>query len=470
MNNFIKNFFLFSLLMVLLSAPCLAENLNIDKNATTQAFMDEGFQVNEGKMETIDIMGMYDAGISSSCYGNNPSAPYMTFKVPKAPGQTCNNSLSDAPIEPDNAGLWLDFHMRPDEAFVYIGITPPECEYFSYADFLSVRYFPDTDEHRRVYASLEDTINLDRLKEEPAYLSGVFSKPIVLILTADKNADLKARDALLKAGYQDTIIHTLTIPGPLVHLGLTSTTDTINALHRVALFTNETEGDAYMNSIPGIIYRLTPENESEPDYYEVPELIIRGTGDTRELNLMDDLEELREAIITRYGKDHVEDLTTKIWIFEGYDAIQRGIDALGESRDTVYLNTTETILGSEPGEEIIVYGVNHVATQKATYANFGLYGGWALNGVEGISNKDYSGSAEEYLPNNPDAKYLYVAKISREDDGKNTTSVVLSGVGVNGIEPDEPCFVGYRAYVEPETGIGPEWGEIVYDRAMKINP
>ena len=215
---------------------------------------------------------------------------------------------------------------------------------------------------------------------------------------------------------------------------------------------------------------FTLENESKPDYYEVPKLIPRGTGDTRELNLMKDLEELRAAIISRHGKDHVEDLTTKVWLFDGYDAIQRGIDVLGESRDTVYLNTTETTLGDNPGEEIIVYGVNHAATGKATYSNFGFYGEWARNGVGGISNKDYTGSAEEYLPNNSNAKYLYVAKISRVDDGKNTTSVIHSGVNVSRIEPDEPCFIGYRAYIEPETGVSPAWSELVYDRAMKITP
>lgn len=470
MDHYVKNFIIFFVLTVFLLAPALADTISVTRNATVQAFENAGFQVNEGKMETVNVLGMYNAGVSPSCYGNNPTAPYMTFKVPKAPGQTCNNSLSDAAIEPDNAGLWLDFHMRPDEAFVYVGVTPPECEYFSYADFLSVRYFPDTDEHRRIYASLEDTINLDRLKAEPAYQSGVFSKPIIVILTADKHADQKAREALVTAGYPENIIHTLTVPGPLVHLGLDSKTDTINSLHRVALFHNETEGNAYMNSTPGIVYRLTPENESEPDYYEVPNLIPRGTGDTRELNLMKDVEELRAAIISRHAKDHVEDLTTKVWLFDGYDAIQRGIDVLGESRDTVYLNTTETTLGDKPGEEIIVYGVNHAATGKATYANFGLYGDWALNGIGGLSNKDYTGSAEEYLPNNPNAKYLYVAKISRVDDGKKTTSVIQSGVGVSGIESDEPCFVGYRAYVEPETGVSPAWSEIVYDRAMKITP
>jgi len=135
----------------------------------------------------------------------------------------------------------------------------------------------------------------------------------------------------------------------------------------------------------------------------------------------------------------------------------------------VYLNATGTTLGDNPGEKIIVYGVYHSATGKATYANFGRYGSWALNGVGGMSNNDYSGSAEEYLPNNPDAKYLYVAKLSRMDDSKNMTSVIRSGVGVSGIELENPCFIGYLAYVEPESGISPAWSELVYDRAMKIN-
>jgi hypothetical protein len=185
---------------------------------------------------------------------------------------------------------------------------------------------------------------------------------------------------------------------------------------------------------------------------------------------MDDLQELREAIVTRYGEDHVEDMRTQVGMWEGYDAIQRGIDALGDSRDTVYLMTTNTTLGDTPGESIIVYGVNHAATGKATYSNFALYGQKAFNGIEGLSNIDYAGTAEEFLPDNPDAKYLYVAKLTRENDADYKTVIVPSGVGAYGIEPDDLCFVGFRAYVEPETGVSPAWGEILYDRAMKITP
>ncbi len=461
---------LLALLTLLFTASALADITGISENTTVRFFQEQGFQVSEGKMQTVDAIGLYDAGITPSCYAINPSAPYMSFKVPKAPGQTTNNTISDYPINHENKGLWLDFRLRPDEAFVYIGTTPPACDYFSYTGYLAMRYFPTTGESSRVYASLGDAVSLARLQEEQGYQDGVFSQPIIVILTADKTADQKVRDALIAAGYPEEIIHTQVIPHSLVNMGLSVESDTVSTLHRVAFFHNEAEGAAFMNSTPGIVYRLTPETEEEPQYFDLPNLIPRGTGDTRELDLKDDLNELREAIIKNYGADHVEDLNTHMWIFEGYDAIQQGIDALGDIRDTAYLNTTTTILGDQPGECIIVYGVNHAATGKATYSNFGLYGLKELNGIQGVSNHDYTGSAEEYLPGNPNAKYLYVAKISREDDGKVTTSVIPSGVGAHGIEPDELCFVGFRAYVEPETSVGPAWNELVYDQAMKITP
>ena len=457
-------------LTILVSVSGMADNFGIDTNTTVQAFQDNGFLVGLGKMQTVDAIGLYDAGITPSCYAINPSAPYMSFKVPKAPGQISNNTISDSPINPENKGLWLDYHTRSDEAFVYIGTTPPECDYFSYCGYIATRYFQLPGEKRRVYASLGDSLSLARLKEEPAYQSGVFSRPIIIIFTADMHADTRARTALIAAGYPENIIHTLVIPNTLVNLGLDAETDTLTTLHRLALFADEEEGNAYMNSTPGIVYRLTPETEEEPAFFKVPDFIPRGTGDNREMDLMDDLEKLRQAIIDRYAEYTAEDLTTKIWIFEGYDAIQRGVDALGDIRDTVYLNTTNTVLGDKPGECIIVYGVNHVATGKATYANFGLYGLKALNGIQGVSNHDYTGTAEEFLPGNPNAQYLYVAKICREDDGHPATSVISSGIGAHGIEPDELCFVGFRVYVEPETSVGPAWNEIVYDRAIKITP
>jgi hypothetical protein len=113
----------------------------------------------------------------------------------------------------------------------------------------------------------------------------------------------------------------------------------------------------------------------------------------------------------------------------------RGIDAVGPNNDACYLwsaNQTASsptppfpnlsqyyefsrnppiTLGNDTNEFIIVYGINHVASGKATYSNFGIYGADVWNSVGAIEDPIFNGTAEEYLPDNPDAKYLYVYKI-----------------------------------------------------------
>lgn len=142
-------------------------------------------------------------------------------------------------------------------------------------------------------------------------------------------------------------------------------------------------------------------------------------------------------------------------------------------RSTIYpfLQDPKITLGNDTDEFIIVYGVNHAATGKATYSNFAIYGAAGWNGVRAITDADFSGSAEEYLPDNPNAKYLYVYKLARncsEDD--QYCYEVPYGVGAYGIELDQPLFVAWRAYMENTTKTGPAYSEIVYDQAIKFDP
>ncbi len=42
------------------------------------------------------------------------------------------------------------------------------------------------------------------------------------------------------------------------------------------------------------------------------------------------------------------------------------------------------------------------------YQNFGPFGADIWNGVGAITDVDFNGTADEYLPGNPNGKYLYV--------------------------------------------------------------
>jgi hypothetical protein len=444
-----------------------------DIDALQAALQADGFTVQEGKLETIDVLALYNAGILPSCYGNNAQAPYMCFKLPKAPGQTTNNTISDSPIKPENAGLWADYRMRPDEAVVFIGKTPPDCSYYSYCNYIALRYFPNEGQSRRVFGSLDDPLNNMTISTEgtPGGKEGdAFEQYTVIISTADKGIDQRVRDSLASAGYSMDIVNTDVIPSGLVKMGLDAEDDTFALIHRLAFFTNEQEGEDYMASAQGSVFRLTPAGDTRLDPFEVPEMRVRGTGDTSELDLMGALEELRQAILSKYGSLQATEITTNPWLLQGYNAIQTGTDALGDNNDTVYLRSDQFILSDNPQEFLIVYGINHAALGKYTYNNFCFYGADIMNGVAGMENATLMGTAEEYLPDNPAAKYLYACKVARDDGGDPKVLEVPTGPGAYGVPLDAKAFLGFRIYLEKETKTGPFWFEVLYDRAIKFGP
>jgi hypothetical protein len=432
----------------------------------------EGFTVQQGKFEKFDVLAMYDAHIISSCFGNNPSTPYLAYKLPGYPGLAQGGRVTDAIIHPENKGLWLDYFMKPDEAIVFVGTTPPESKYFSYRSYIGTRWYPERNTFGRIFASLGDAINNVRINtgSSPGQAgSNPYEKPVMIITTADRDTNEQVRKAAIRAGYSTGMMNDDIIPSGLIRMGLPNTSDTITFVHRVAFFANKTRGGEYLNSTPGYVFRLTPNTSHTPQPYNVPPLIVRGTGDTRELNLMKDLDALREAIIDRYGDGMViSENKTGLGGFEGYDAIQQDIDALGDNRDTIYLRNGDYLLSDN--DFIIVYGVNHQAIGKVLYTNVALYGVEAFNGVVAVSNADYAGSASSYLPGNEHANLLYAWKFARHCNGEKGCTEVPSCCGALGIPEDVPVFIGIRAYVEPGTGIGPAWSEILYDQAIHFGP
>jgi len=431
-----------------------------------------GFVVAEGVFEIFDIIKMYDTGLIPSCWGNNPSTPYMIYKLPLAPGQTVPNTLTEGVINPERKGLWNDYRLRSDEAIVFVGVTPPEVKYFSYRSYLAIRYFPAEGKGRRIFASLGDTINNLEIKTAgtPNGAKGnPFSQETIVITTADKGTDAKVRSAIQAAGYSLSVVNTDTIPAGLMKMGLDEQADTFTFIHRVAFFADPVAGQHYITQFKGRVFRVTPSTVSTPEPFPVQPLKVRGTGDTSELNLMAAVDELRQAILAKHGSANATELGTRIWLLEGNDAIQRGVDVIGENRDTFYLRSDPFTLADKADEYLIIYGVNHAATGKATYSNFGMYGEKAINGVGAIASDALTGTAEAYLPNNPAAKYLYVYKVARDARGDSLCLEVKYGVGAAGVDLDQEAFIGFRAYLEPSTKVGPNWFEVLYDRVIKFS-
>ena len=474
----------------------LAVNVDIgDVEKFKQALEQDGFTVQEGELGYFDFIKLYNMGVLPSAYGNNPTTKYVAYFVPPAPGYNVDTKISEIArmlgMSGNTASFW---NLSPDEAVIFVGRTPPECRFFNFDLILMFRNYGN--ETRWIFAPPVDPLNMDVIKTEgtPNGQSGnPFNQTTVVVTTSDKGIDQRIRTAAKFAGYPDGIINTHVLPPSMLKLGLENNSDVFGVGIRPAVFKDKQAGEDYINNTPAVILRITPNESSKLEPYDVPMQRVRGTG-TTEFDLMDDLEELKNAIINKYSGSTARELPTSMWVPDGVDGIQRGINVIGPNNDCCYLwsatqpvesptapffNTSgfypflqdsQVTLGNDTDEFIVVYGVNHVATGKATYSNFAIYGADVWNGIKAITDWDFNGTAEEYLSDNPNAKYLYVYKLARNCNGDQHCFEVPYGKGGYGIDLDQPLFIGWRVYHEKDTKTGPSYSEIVYDKAIKFDP
>jgi hypothetical protein len=491
-----KVYIILAILFATLIGTSFAQNATTgDVNAFKQALEKDGFTVQQGGIGYFDAIKAYNLGALTSALGNNPSTKYLTCFVPPAPGHDVPELFSQIAktlgMSQNTSAFW---NLGPDEAIIFVGRTPHECRYFCYDTELLFTTF--RNESRWIWTCLGDPLNNLVIKTEgtpDGQPGNPFDQTTLIITTADKGIDRRIRAAAQSAGYPDNITNTIVIPSTVLNMGLGKSSDTYLMVIRPALFKDQQAGDAYIKRVPATILRITPNVSAQLDPYIVPKQRVRGTG-TTEFDLLDDLNKLRDAILTKYSTLNATELPTSRWFTEQYTGLQTGINTWGPNNDACYLWTANQpvtspmppfanlsqyydflrhppiTLGNDTNEFIIVYGVNHVATRKAAYQNFAVFGADVWNGVGAITDQDFNGTAEAYLPNDPNAKYLYVYEIARHANGKPHCFEVPYGPGGYGIRTNQPLFIAWRLYLENATKIGPAYSEIVYDRAIKFSP
>lgn len=299
-------------------------------------------------------------------------------------------------------------------------------------------------------------------------------------MTADRGTNERVLDAARQAGYPQAIMNTMVVPSSVVRLGKGEKADYLLFVERMYLSANQDDLNTYMDTSSqwaSVFYVTYPDKPAKLDPYPTPDMLVRGTGKT-EVDLMPALDSLESAIIAANSGYQPDKLQSGIWLLEWLDGFQRGTNLIGECRDTVYLKTIDFKLGDSPEDYLIVFGVNHEATGKSTYSNFSLYHSAMELGMAGKNSRELSGSADRYDLGKYQAmsKYLYAFKVARNCGGLPATECLevkqipvgdcLFGDCCPRGSLDDDLFLGFRAYVEPETGVGPNWFEILWDRAI----
>jgi hypothetical protein len=418
-----------------------------------------GFELQDGALE----FPVFDCCSMITCFGNNPSSPYGMYRLPRGPGQTAAN-----PNEQTD-GTSTVWRLRADEAVVFVGPAPPRSAYFGWTGYLYDRARPTLPGREIRFASLGDTANVDSIATQgtPDGAPGApFEQWTVVVLTADSATAADVRSAAAAAGFPGAWVNTLVVPSSRVVLGLEERADSFGLLVRAALFEDAAEGDAYLAAPPGTVWRVTPTTPRAPEPLAEPPLRPRGTGTAEEPALAAALDRLRDAILDRHGRleawePPVTDVTP-----EPGSCIAGDRNCNGDNNDTVYFASAAFRLGDAADSLVVVYGVNHEATGKATYSNFAVYEVRRLFGVASVDSRRLAGSAAEYLPGHPLADRLYAWRIGRDCTGDD--HCLELDTTCPGLDPDELAVVAFRAYLEPGTDVGPDPAELILDRVVRF--
>ncbi len=428
--------------------------------AVAKSLAGSGYLVNQGSINLTSAINICNAGYSINCQGNNAGFPYLVMNTPPSPSfDTLNN-------------MTIVFNLQSDEAILLIGKTPPKCKYFSYRSYLAGRVYTLPDYTlKKIYASLGDTKSLYSMNKNVP-VSGMFERNFALICAADSNLAAKAKQLILaNTSIPESDIYFDIIPGDMFRFGNTPLDDWGSFLHRASVFENDSAGNAYVNNPTLEVLRITPATPATPAFFHTPKLTSRNSG-IDEFFLNEDFEYLEKTLFNEYDSNYsVSLLHPSMWLVEGYEAIQEEKDVLGEVRDALYMRTESFNFNKD--DIVVAYGVNHTKTGKSVYTDVSCYRDSLFAGFGGIEDYQFAKTARKYFSDTTTADYFFTYKFTRFPlPGETNVFVVPQDTARNmmGINYGDKSFLGFRAYIDTLTDVGPSPEELIYDRALLLRP
>ena len=504
------------ILVVCCSSSSSLSSMVGDPNNLVASMISDNLIVKEGFIKNMDIIGLCcdPEKQMPMCYGNNPGAPYIVAYVPEGYGQSTINSplnyysFPPVPSSVNDDNRSRSYRFGPNEAVVIVGKTPPsKAIYYSFNTYVGLRCVtgncyagatPDfPNDYKRRFASMVDALSNHTIwttGTPEGYAGDSFDKDTMIIITSDRNTDRRIREAAQKAAYSELIINTVILPAEIARLGLDYGKDEIAMVFRLAVW-----DDAYINDPPLRVFRVAS-TESVLDPFPTPAITPRGGKNVSEkVRFGTAVSALRSSILQQYSDYTATEYKTDIWVPEGRESLAldangvfNGYDVVADNHDAFYLRIPDLAggkpadrgntfsLDNSPDDFIIVYGVNHSKAGFTTYSSISTYRHAMLNGGGSTWIEPDGTSAVSYLKDSPyadQAQYLYVMRIARSCASTNGNGELCmelpecAGCPMN-CKPEckttgaDDLFLGVRGYLEPATGVGPSYDEIIWDSAI----
>lgn len=244
-------------------------------------------------------------------------------------------------------------------------------------------------------------------------------------------------------------------------------------LFRVAGFARPKDQEAYVSRPPLTLLRVTPIRSRPADPYPTTAYAPRGTG-TSETAMLPGLPVALTSLASKV-KQSYPTLSCRVTpgiklpLFNGFECIEKGYNCLGDVQDTTYVaGAPGAKLSRDPRDFIIVVGVNHHSLGKATYQGLSIYDLKKLLGTGGVTEGKLYGTARRYDPSNPYAADLYAYKFARNCNGDPDCVTVPEQFP--GVPLDNPIEITERAYLEPQTRVGPAYSEVTAPVFLHFRP
>lgn len=410
-----------------------------------------GFLVQQGSFEFLDMTQCCE----TTCSGNNPSSPYAAMFVPPAPGQTIPN-----PDARDD-GTASQWRLRADEAIVFVGPTAPQAAYFGFTPYLMQRVDANGTP-KPIFASLSETLNhlvIGTVDAQP------FASQTAVVVAADSVSANLATAALVASGTPQQAINLLVLDPKLGRFGLGASADTFGVLFRMALVSDPTAKESYIANPGARVLRLSPNAERELSALPSPAARPKPTSST-ETSLQSAVQKLGTAITLAYPGYTAQGLIVDDGVPDPEACIANLSFCAGDNRDTTYPGTNVRVVFSTSDDFYMVYGVDHHVSGKTVYSNASVYALNKLVGIASVASDVYPGSAQRYLPRDPDASKLYAWKLARTCNGEPDCLEIPYGTCPDGMPDGAFGTVTFRTYLEPSSKTAPLPSTLIRDRVM----
>jgi len=442
---------------------------------------DDGYDVQEGiyyHFLQSDCVELLEEKSPDGCYGNNPTSPYGIYAFDSLAGEY----VDDIPSLKFNHGteeqkrlppFKLAHRIREDEAYVYIGKTPPKSAYFGFTHYTYMTH-DRNGTSTTVFGSLSDTINPSNIQvESDGSFDDAFNKDVVIITTPHRGVYSDIQKALDYAGVPSDIRNLQEIPSSLFKAGLGKESDVLTNLNRVALIEDEVEADSFLHNPPVLVFRLTPREPKEATIsYRRPKRVKQRQYPT-EFRLEKSLDELEEAVFDRYSPMGTVTAMNETQEFplKGQQCILLNLPCYGDNSDAAYFINVPQNRTFNGDQFFVIIGVNHHESINARYSHVvaGSYSKYIavaeFNSIEHMPKSSYPYISEANVPKRD---MLYAATLRRDCAGHEFCMEMP--YGLMGLDPDEsPTFV-FRAYMAENSTVGHDTDSLLRARVYFVDP